>query len=138
MSPQGPPLPKPKPIIAGKNLLYGTLLLIIIGFLMGEFSEGWPGLIVMMITIGLLITVISLISLGRKWVRPVLLILIIIELHAALSLLPFFFSNSLVLGFLFVIQVFLQIRALVLLYSGESNAWFDRFKNKAGVTIEAE
>jgi len=45
---------------------------------------------------------------------------------------------SLVLGFLFVLQTILQVRALVFLYSKESNAWFNSFKNEAGSRIEAD
>jgi len=109
-------------------------LLVILGYLIGEFSAGLPGLITTMVTIGLLIIIMSQIGLGRKWARTVFLILVIIVLHAALTLVPFFFSNSRVPGFLFVFQTILQVRALVFLYSKESNAWFDSFKNGAGVT----
>jgi len=42
---------------------------------------------------------------------------------------PFIFKVSLVLGFLFVLQMLLQILALVYLYSKSGNEWFSSFKN---------
>ena len=103
MIPQGPLFHKPKSAIAANGILYATILLVIPGYLIGEFSVGLPGLITTMVTIGLLMI-------------SVFLILVIILLHAALTLVPFFFRISLVLGFVFVLQTFLQIRALVFLY----------------------
>jgi hypothetical protein len=40
---------------------------------------------------------------------------------------PFLFKTNLALGFLFVLQMLLQILALVFLYSKSSNEWFNSF-----------
>lgn len=134
MSPQGPLFHKPKSIIAAKNILYASVFLGILGSLIGEFStdlqnySSLRGLVITIGSLGLLLIAIRQLGLGRKWARTVLLILLLFGLLSAPIYAPFLFRNSLLLGFLFVLQCILQIMALAFLYSKESNVWFNSFK----------
>lgn len=134
MSPQGPLFHKPKSIIAAKNILYASVFLGILGSLIGEFStdlqnySSLRGLVITIGSLGLLLIAIRQLGLGRKWARTVLLILLLFGLLSAPIYAPFLFRNSLLLGFLFVLQCILQITALAFLYSKESNVWFNSFK----------
>ena len=108
--------------------------------LIGEFSttlhnySNLQGLVTTLITLGFLFVAIRQISLGRKWARTVLLILIVFGLLAALIFAPMIFRTSLALGFLFVLQSILEILALVFLYRKESNTWFNSLKNEVQIT----
>ncbi|HZK64391.1 MAG TPA: hypothetical protein VFC34_09610 [Puia sp.] len=90
MIPQGPQFHKPKSIIAASGILYATIVLVILGFLVGEFSAGLQGLITTMVTIGLLNIIMSQIGLGRKWARTVFLILVIIPVTRRTDTCPIF------------------------------------------------
>jgi hypothetical protein len=137
MIPPGPLFRKPKSIIAAKNILYATILLVILSALLGEFSTNLhnlssrQGLVTTVITLGLLFIATHQIALGRKWARTLLLILIIMGLLAAPYYVPFIFKESMAFGFLFVLQSILQIIALVFSYKKNSTLWFNSFKADA-------
>ena len=77
----------------------------------------------------LLFIAIRFIGFGKKWARNLFLFVFIFLVAASPNYLPFIFKVSLALGFLFVLQMLLQILALVYLYSKSSNEWFSSFKN---------
>jgi hypothetical protein len=134
MNPEGPLFHKPNSIIAAKNILYATVFLDIISSSIGEFSAGMhnyssvQGLASTILSIGLLVIIIREIGLGHKWARTLFLILFILEMLSMPFYISILFNASIVLGFLFILQVLLQIVALYFLFSKKSSNWFNRFK----------
>jgi hypothetical protein len=135
MIPAGPLFHKPKSIIAARNILYASLFLGVLGFLISEFSSIMPGPLNMRTLISNLIILLLLfiatyyIGFGKKWARTLFLALFIINAGASPIYVPFIFKASLVIGFLFILQMLLQILAVRYLYSKTSNEWFNNFKN---------
>ncbi len=135
MIPAGPLFHKPKSIIAVRNILYASLFLGVIGFLIRAFVTILPEplniriFISNLIILLLLFIAIRYIGFGKKWARNIFLILFIINAGASPIYLPFIFKANLVLGFLFILQILLQILALRYVYSKTSNEWFNRFES---------
>jgi hypothetical protein len=134
MIPPGPLFHKPKSILASRNILYATLFLGVLGSAIGEFSAGMHSysnplaISTTIISFVLQLVIIRQIGFGHKWARTVLLILFILGMLATPLYVPFLFKTSLALGFLFALQMILQIMALVFLFSKNSNVWFNRVK----------
>ena len=109
---------KPKSIIAARNILYASLFLGVLGFLISEFSSIMPGrlnmhTLISNLTILLLLFIATYyIGFGKKWARTLFLALFIINAGASPIYVPFIFQASLVIGFLFILQMLLQILAL--------------------------
>lgn len=135
MIPAGPLFHKPKSIIAARNILYASLFLGVLGFLISEFSSITPGplnmrtLISNLIILLFLFVAIYYIGFGKKWAKTLFLVLFIINAGASPFYVPFIFKASLVIGFLFILQMLLQILAVVYLFSQSSKEWFNSFKN---------
>jgi hypothetical protein len=133
MIPAGPLFHKPKSIIAARNILYASLFLGVLGHLIREYSIILPDplhirtLISNLIILLLFFIAIRYIGFGKKWARTLFLILFIINVAASPLYVPFIFKTSLVLGFLFILQILLQILALRYVYSKTSNEWFNSF-----------
>ena len=133
MIPAGPLFHKPKSILAARNILYASLFLGVLGLLIREFSTVLPDpspirmLIFNLVTLLLLFIAIRYIGFGKKWARTLFLILFIVSAGASRIFVPFIFSASLVLTFLFILQILLQLLALRYLYSKTSNEWFNSF-----------
>jgi hypothetical protein len=133
MKPEGPLFHKPNSIVAAKNILYATVFLDIISSLIGEFSAGMhnyssvQGLASTILSIGLIIVIIREIGFGHKWARTLFLILLILEVVSMPFYISILFKASIVLGFLFGLQVLLQILALYFLFSKPSSKWFNSF-----------
>ena len=138
MIPTGPLFHKPKSIIAARNILYTALFLEALVFILqqviGEtpahtdvkvvFSNG--------ILLVLLYVAIRYIGFGKKWARILFLVLFVMIVLASEIFVPFLFRISLALGFLFILQMLLQVLAIVFLYSKSSNEWFNSFDNVNG------
>jgi hypothetical protein len=135
MKPEGPLFHKPKSIVAAKNILYATVFLTVVSSLIGEFSAGMhnyssiEGLVSTVLTIGLVVIVIREVGFGHKWARTLFLILFIIGMVAMPFYISTLFNASIVLGFLFILQVLLQMLALYFLFSKTSSIWLNSFKN---------
>jgi hypothetical protein len=133
MIPAGPLFHKPKSIIAARNILYASLFLGVLGLLIREFSTVLPDpspirmLIFNLVILLLLFIAIRYIGFGKKWARTLFLILFIVSAGASRIFVPFIFKASLVLAFLFILQILLQILALRYLYSKTSKEWFNSF-----------
>ena len=131
MQPQGPLFHKPKSIIAATNILYATLFLGVIRWLIGQLSLAPTGRspvpMVIGLVLGLLIYffLIKQIGAGKKWVRVVLLVLFIVGVPLYLwgSFGPY--KANLLMNVISLLQAVLQIIALVYLFSKESTTWFD-------------
>jgi hypothetical protein len=134
MIPSGPLFHKPKSIIASRNILYATIFLYIIYCLMGEFNSGLhnfsgnAGITTTITTLVILLLSTRQIGFGHKWARTLFLIFFILQALALPRYLPFIFKSSLALGFLFVLQILLEILALYFLFSKISTNWFNSFK----------
>ena len=131
MLPEGPLFHKPSSIIAAINILYATLFLGIINWAIGQWGTNvHPGstaeaVIVLLVTLGIIFTLIKMVGLGKKWARVVLLLLFVLSLLVfRWSLGPLFKSNMLV-GVLSVFEALLQAVALVFLFSQASTQWFN-------------
>jgi hypothetical protein len=77
----------------------------------------------------LLYVAIWYIGFGKKWARILFLILFVILVLGSKNFVPFLLKTNLALSFLFVLQMLLQILALVFLYSKSSNEWFNSFES---------
>jgi hypothetical protein len=135
MIPDGPLFHKPKSILAARKILYASLFLGILGFLISEFSSLTADPLKMrrlmsnLSILMLLFISVRFIGFGKKWARNLFLFLFMFLVAVSPKYVPFIFKVSLVLGFLFVLQMLLQILALVYLYSKSGNEWFSSFKN---------
>jgi hypothetical protein len=135
MIPAGPLFHKPKSIIAARNILYTALFLEALVFIIQQFistTPGQPDIRVLFsngILLVLLYVAIRYIGFGKKWARILFLVLFILNVLASKLFVPFLFKTNLALGFLFVLQMLLQILALVFLYIKSSNEWFNSFDN---------
>jgi hypothetical protein len=133
MIPTGPLFHKPKSIIAARNILYSTLFLAIVAFLLVQFALNLPGYPNMKVILSngsliiLLYVAIRYIGYGKKWARTMFLVLFILNAVASPIYASFIFKANLVLGFLFVLQMLLQILAIVYLFSKSSNVCFNSF-----------
>jgi hypothetical protein len=133
MIPAGPLFHKPKSIIAARNVLYTALFLEALVFIIQQFistTPGQPDIRVLFpngILLVFLYVAIRYIGFGKKWARVLFLVLFILNVLASKIFVPFLFKTNLALGFLFVLQMLLQILALVFLYSKSSNEWFNSF-----------
>ncbi len=137
MIPAGPLFHKPKSILAARNILYASLFLSVIGLLIRQFTstEGHlnaPALLQTTALLVILFVAIYNIGFGRKWARTLFLVLFILGVASSLMFISVIFTTNLVLGFLFIIQLLLQIVALVYLYSKTSNDWFNSFRSDTG------
>jgi hypothetical protein len=139
MIPAGPLFHKPKSIIAARNILYASLFLTILGFFLGQFALNLPGNPNLKVIISngslivLLYIAIRYIGFGKKWARTMFLVIFIMNVVASPIYAPFIFKADLALGFLFILQMLLQILALVYLYSKSSNEWFNSFDSVVAV-----
>jgi hypothetical protein len=135
MIPTGPLFHKPKSIIAARNILYSSLFLAILGILLLQFVlnvAGYPNMKTLIVNGALLILfylAITYIGFGKKWARTFLLVLFILNVAAIFRYVSLIFNANLVLGFLLMLQILLQIVALIYLYSKSSNEWFNRFES---------
>jgi|SRR5450432_1205444 hypothetical protein len=136
MIPAGPLFHKPKSIIAARNVLYTALFLEALVFIIQQFistTPGQPDIRVLFpngILLVFLYVAIRYIGFGKKWARILFLVLFILNVLASKLFVPFLFKTNLALGFLFVLQMLLQILALVFLYSKSSNEWFNSFDSE--------
>jgi hypothetical protein len=136
MIPAGPLFHKPKSIIAARNILYTALFLEALVFIIQQFistTPGQPDIRVLFpngILLVFLYVAIRYIGFGKKWARILFLVLFILNVLASKLFVPFLFKTNLALGFLFVLQMLLQILALVFLYSKSSNEWFNSFDSE--------
>ena len=135
MIPVGPLFHKPKSIIAARNILYASLFLAFISFIILEFGLNLPGhpnmktLVSNGVLLVLLYVAIRYVGFGKKWARTLFLVLFILNVAASPIYVPFIFKTNLALGFLFILQMLLQILALIYLYSKSSSEWFNSFKS---------
>jgi len=139
MIPAGPLFHKPKSIIAARNILYSSLFLAVISFLLVQFALNLPGYpnVKVILSNGSFIILsyiaIRYIGFGKKWARTMFLVLFILTVVASPIYTSFIFKTNLALGFLFILQMLLQILALVYLFSKNSNEWFNSFDNVEAV-----
>lgn len=119
-------------IIAAKNIMYATLFLGVINWVISQLAADIhpnapiPAVIVLILTLLVVFTLIKQIGFGRKWARVVLLVLIVAGLLAFPLTLPVLFRANFLVGVLSVLQGLLQLVALVFLFSPSSTQWFNR------------
>ena len=136
MIPTGPLFHKPKSIIAARNILYASLFLSVISLALIHvvLNSTAPVNIRTLVFNGTLIILfyiaIRIIGFGKKWARNLFLVIFIIYVIASPIYASLIFRTNLVLGFLFVLQMLLQILALFYLFNKSSTAWFNNFNRQ--------
>jgi len=139
MIPEGPLFHKPKSIIATRNILYAAFFLEALVFILQQVIRDTPAhsdirvLFSNVLLLVLLYVSIRYIGFGKKWARILFLVLFVLIVLASEIFIPFLFRTNIALGFLFVLQMLLQVLALGFLYSKKSNEWFNSF-DKANTT----
>ncbi len=135
MLPSDPLFHKPKDIIAAKNILYATIFLGIINWVVGKMTTGLSSysdskeIIITILTLIIIFILTKQIGLGKKWARTVFLVLFILGIIVfPFAVIPLFKSN-LLLGVLFVFQALLQMLALKFLFSRKSTHWFNMVRS---------
>jgi hypothetical protein len=114
---------KPKSVTYGIRLLY--VQVVVVTLLLGWLIQGMSTLdavFVLVLPIAAIIYFIRLLSKGTFWIRSVLLVGAIFNVIRLLTDITYFFSS--VVGWVMILLLFLEIRALFYLYSKESNAWY--------------
>lgn len=86
-------------------------------------------LFVMLFTFAFLFFLIIKISGGRNWARIVFLIFFLLGIPLAIPIVLEEVKRNLFLGSLSLIQIVLQVTALVLMFTKNSNLWFRTRKN---------
>jgi hypothetical protein len=131
MLPASPLFHKPKSIIAAMNILYATMFLGIINWVVDQMTRDLAtrflvrGIITVLVALSIMFILIKQIGLGRKWARVVLLVLFILGiLLYPWTIVPILKGNLLV-GVIGIFQTLLQIVALVFLFSKDSTQWFN-------------
>ena len=136
MTPAGPLFHKPKSILAARNILFASLFLGILVFILRHFILPHPGQLNMLTLLSdgalllLLYVAIHFIGFGKKWARLLFLVLFIVNLITSAIYIPFILKANIALGFLIILQMLLQILALVYLFSKNSRDWFNSFDNQ--------
>jgi len=131
MLPEGPLFHKPSSIIAAMNILYASLFLCVINWAIGQWGTDVhtaptvQAVAGMLITLGIIFSLIKMIGLGKKWARVVLLVLFVLDLLLFLWLGGPIFKINLLVGVLTGFQSLLQAVALVFLFSQASTQWFN-------------
>ena len=127
----------PSKVQQAVRFLYATLIIgavrsiVEAGSIFSEsYSVGFgPGsvLFIMFVTLGIIWLLAYMISKRKNWARITLLILFLIG--APFSILPLLQSLSTApfSGLLGIVQVILQLTALIYLFQRESNQWFKSF-----------
>jgi hypothetical protein len=131
MIPSGPLFHKPNSILAAKNILYASIFLGLLGILISSFgtaaSISYTSVLSNLTLLVLLFIAVRYMGLGKTWARNLFLILFICNLIASRFYLPFALRTSTALAYLFILQLLLQIAALVFIYKRSSTEWFNRF-----------
>jgi hypothetical protein len=131
MIPSGPLFHKPNSVLAARNILYASLFLGLLGLLISSFVQVAPfsygSLLSNLSLLVLLFIAIRYIGFGKTWARNLFLLLFICNLIASRFYLPFALGTLTALAYLFILQILLQIAALVFIYKKSSTDWFNRF-----------
>jgi hypothetical protein len=143
MIPSDPVFHKPKDIIAAKNIIYATMFLGVIGWVIVKMSgvpadrmSGIPsgqanpeirmiaGAIGVVIALVILFILARQIGLGRKWARTVYLAVIILRIVLACWMIQLLKANIL-FAVVFLLQMILALWSLKFLFSEKSTHWFN-------------
>lgn len=136
MLPSDPIFHKPKDIIAAKNIIYATMFLGVIGWVIVRMSNVLPdqssseegmieGIVVTIVNLLIQFILARQIGLGRKWARTVYLVMFILGIAASCFMIPMLKANIL-FAVVYLLQVILQIWTLKFLFSEKSTDWFNR------------
>ena len=131
--PDSAPLQKPKQVIRAVTLLWVSLSLGVIVFLLDlRFVQATaPGPAVWLIPIavlGLLAFLIVSISSGRNWARIVFLVMFVLGALPYLLALTDMFSRSVITGSVSTAQFLLQAIAMYLVFTHPGSTWFRQRK----------
>lgn len=126
-------LAQPPKVATAVKLLYATLGIGIIRSMMEAPSQAEAGsvglvLFILFSVLGLMWFFIYMIGRGRNWARITFFLMFI--LGVPLSILPMIQSlaHDPVSGILGLVQIFMQIIAMLFLFHGSSSAWFKALK----------
>ena len=124
-------IPKPKKLSYAIILLIVSVILGVINyFVITQTSPKWfiysfyRRFFSTLFTYSIQLFLIYQISISKKWARNTFLILLILDILVQFSAIASFKFNSIV-GFISVVSSVLQIIAIIMIYSKESNEWFN-------------
>jgi hypothetical protein len=135
--PSSPLFHKPLSIIAVKNLLYVAIFLDVITWAIWHWwSQPYAvrnanTLVILVVTTAILYALIKCVTIGMKWARVVLLVLLLLELIAYIWFCRVLWQTVILVAVLNLLQIILQMSALYFLFTRESTVWFDRIREKA-------
>jgi hypothetical protein len=135
--PSSPLFHKPLSIIAVKNLLYVVIFLDVITWAIWRWwSQPYAvrnanNLVILVVTTAILYALIKCVTIGMKWARVVLLVLLLLELIAYIWFFRVLWQTVILVAVLNLLQIVLQTLALYFLFTRESTVWFDRIQEKA-------
>ena len=126
-------LDRPRSVARAAQFLFSA---VVIGLLNAIYTlvqrvAGLPMLIALVIVIaffGLFFFLVMKISAGRNWARIIWLILVICNVPFAVLAYPQAVRANVISGTLSIIIVLLQVIGTILLFTGNSSAWFRRRK----------
>ncbi|TXF79216.1 hypothetical protein [Chryseobacterium sp.] len=127
---------KPQKTKTGISILIITLILGFLNVMLTEFLtdikslSSAQGVFTTFFTFLIIGFLIYEMNKGKNWARITFLILTVLGLFFLPFTLPMLFEQSLVIGSLSSINGILQIAALILIFSGESNKWFKQEDNR--------
>ncbi|MEO6453945.1 MAG: efflux RND transporter permease subunit [Ginsengibacter sp.] len=128
---------KPRKVAIALKLLTANLILSIlsaIGFMAAHIiSVTGNFLIIMILAWALIVFLIYNMNLRKKWARTTFLILFILGSLLSFSTIPQLMSVSVVALILSIVQLLIQLAAVILLFSKESNNWFNINKIRKNV-----
>lgn len=120
---------RPKKVQNAVTILYVTLGIGIVRAVMEASANAEMAgvgflMFVTLVVFAVMVFLIAMIGRGRNWARITLLVFFLLGLP--LSILPLIrsFTNSPISGVLGLVQVILQIVAIVFLFQQEASAWF--------------
>ncbi|HEX3935449.1 MAG TPA: hypothetical protein VHW43_12265, partial [Puia sp.] len=128
---------KPLSIIAVKNLLYVVIFLDVITWAIWRWWSQpyavWNAntLVILVVTTAILYGSIKCVTIGMKWARIVLLVLLLLELIAYIWFCRVLWQTVILVAVLILLQIILQTLALYFLFTRESTVWFNRIQEKA-------
>jgi hypothetical protein len=134
MTPEGPVFHKPKSYIAAKNLLYASVFLSVINFIIHYIRLGAPSnpfVAWSSAVIGFAVTITLIKQMGfcKKWARTVLAVWLLLSfMTVAVSFFTPRLNMSILEIAIWALKTLLQVIAFIFLYNQECNTWFNSEK----------
>ena len=134
MIPPGPLFHKPSSVIAARNILFATLAIYVVFYILAQWVFEPSGQLNIRtatsnaVLLILLYVAVHFIGFGKNWARILFTVLFGLQVVTAPFYVRLLINANWFLGFLYLLVLLLQVVALIYLFSKPSNEWFNRFK----------